>query len=561
MKKAFMFSLLLFLIGICYAQKNDTVIDTIPVVQKKEPILSLKKDSSILSIAKSFAENKKTVDSTEKDLITANKNLEDATKKQRGIEDEIANLKRLNKKITSDINNKKAQFDKQLFEANTAKMKYEEILKNSKNQLESDSLNLIKIQETLKNTIDSLETKKDNLHEVEKKVDSSTNVLNNIKSQLTKLENSDSLDLIAIIKIKDPQGKVPISRNGKSGDTAIIISVHIVINEGVISDILVETDKGNFRNKRAPIDLVHFNETRKKDNLFLEGTDSNTVFINVGDVIKYTTKHTYRDIPYLFTETNLTLKEPVLFLQERTSINSYFEAGTFTDLQGINGKANTLVEANASLKFILRTNNLKYRPIIFFNYIKVVGAISKFDNKYKGTPYSVADSVARIDLLQRTKDRLGVKLNIVHFLPSPYPSRLIDDIELNVGYFYNGSNLLTTAYKDAAQTVLDTTFTRIVQNQFVFEPTVNISRNSAIGAIISLPFYVQNIKANANIANKEWRWYFAPSITLYYSSKKTPGNKLFFKYVNYTDLKETKYGFSQAQIGYSANFTEIFKLK
>jgi hypothetical protein len=486
-------------------------------------------------------------------------NLDNLTSEQKRLQNELENLKSAIKTKTKDHDKLKSDIIN-LENAKTA-------LDNRIKKFRFDSTTMANaaqkdtaVLKQNKATIDSLS---DALKTIGKSIQRDSTTLIAFQKHLESFLN-DSLDLIATIEIRDTAGGTQAysMRKGGKNKKVNITHIHLIINEGLITDIQVETNIGSFRNKQAPIDLTRINETRGQDKLELEMADGDNLYMHVADAIRYVTKHTYRDIPYIHQDLNLypTPEKYIALIKESTSINSYFEAGTFTDLLGIAGSPNALVEANAGLKFIVNTRNFNNRPLIPFNYVKIVGSFSKFDGKFKGTVFGNADSVSRIDLVQRAKDKIGIKLNLLHWVPSPYPKRLVDDMELNFGFNFIGASTLRLDTLDAAKKIVDSVYKRVVHNQFYLEPMINISRNSAIGALISAPIYYQNVKGNSGIKNTEWRWYFAPSLMLYYSSKKSPNNKLYFKYTNYSDLKDSKFGFSQAQIGYSANFSDLFKL-
>lgn len=343
----------------------------------------------------------------------------------------------------------------------------------------------------------------------------------------------------------------------------VIKTVNIRIKEGQILYIAVNTDKGVFRNKNSPISLTTINEKRLFDKLYLDGYESNQ-FLYLKDVVSYTPRRSYNYIPYSDVEFTISKKDSLYFVKESTSINFYVDVAAFTDLKGISGDANGLAQIYMSGKFITRTKNIRNKAIIPFNFVTVDGYLGKFDNNYKGVLVdSITGNVDRLKLFQTTNYRIGAKLNLLHWVLSPYPKRLIEDMQLNFGYNFAGSRTLTIINKNPTGTVkiYDSIYTPVLQNQWYIEPIIRFTRNSNFGFSMSLPIIWQSVKFNAKITNSETIVYSNPTISLSYFSPKAPGNKLFFKFSQFIDLKNPDNGFTQAQLGYSASLTDVFKLK
>jgi hypothetical protein len=341
--------------------------------------------------------------------------------------------------------------------------------------------------------------------------------------------------------------------------------VRIDVNEGVIREILVKTTYGIYRNRTEPIDLVHIGR-RLDDRLYRDGEDKySQEYVVLGEVIEYEPTRSFNDIPY--TQFDILLRNDTTkhisdsyTIRESTSINTYFDVAVFTDLQGIAGQANGLAQITANAKFITNTVNIRGSAVIPFNFVSFMGGLSKFDNSYKGTPISKDDSVNRKDLLQRANYYLGVKANLIHAILSPYPKRLIQDIQLNMGYDFVGSKLLRTTIKDTARPdLLDTTYTNATMNQFFIEPIISFTRYRNFNMAISVPLFWVNVKNSAGVKNSKTEFWARPSIELMYFSKRDSNSKLFFRYNHWINTKQDTNAFLQMQLGYSASISDLLK--
>jgi len=496
----------------------------------------------------------------------------------------------------------------------------EELSKN-KDELAKEAAIKQKSRDSIEISIKSLESRKatldSSMKETKADIDSAKDELSMARAELSKVE--DSLEVIAKIELvprsyiefdmkaakrelaridkntpKDEQREAraevlkaldstgfrcyrrslldSIIDNGKFYDSlcrpcrmsANIYEVNIDVNEGIMRELIVKTSWGVFRNLQSPIDLVHMGQ-RLDDRLYRDGENMyKHEYIKVGRIIKYTPARSFNDLPY--TQFNVTLikdsshKNESYWIRESTSINSYFDLALFTDLKGISGDANGLAQLTGSAKFITRTRNIPGRPWIPFNYVAFHGNISKYDNEFKGTLLMPGDSINRRDLLQRAKYTLGIKVNLIHGVLSPLPKRLIQDIQLNAGYCFIGSQVLTVKPKDpAVPAVLDSTYRTVTHNQIFIEPLMSFTRYRNFNMALSLPIYFINLKESAHITNRDWEPWVKPSIELMYYAKRTSSSRLFFRYCHWINLKTKVDAFTQIQMGYSANLTDLFQ--
>jgi hypothetical protein len=462
--------------------------------------------------------------------------------------DEIENAKKELDKIKNDVKGADDTFKQKKNEADSLTKSNNEIEKKLKEaQMEilkkEDSLEII-AKICIKNSA-PLISMKGSLNKKEK---------GEIENYFQSLNKKDYNKMADNIEFQDDKGNV-VAEAAKT----VITHVRIEVNEGLINDLIVYTDKGIFRNKKATIDLVHVNEERLGDTLWMEGKDSKQYML-LGNVISYTPMKSYSDLPYtqfkivLFPGTDKSCYE----LKESTSINAYFDVSVFTDIKGIGGEANGIAQINGNAKFIRRTKNVPNTAGIFFNFVSFVGGLAKFDNAFKGTFIDSVKNVKRTDLLQRATYFVGVKHNIFHAVRSPYPKRSYSDFQLNAGYNFTGSKIFSVYYKDtAARKGLDTVYRNVTQNHFYVEPMVTFSRNGNFSMTVALPISFVNVKKSADILNDASETWITPSVSMMYFSKRNSKNKLFFRYNHWINIKKPENAFLQLQLGYSASISDL----
>lgn len=579
--------------------------DTVPVAPKDTGMVSkqlVQEDTVIDKKYKEEAEKLKSIQTSINDALkqyeaTANKNLA-AMLKLNKLKDNIDKLTR----EAENYSKKKEELEKLVVEnqakANAAEMKKKDA------ELKSDSLDssitekelTIKEKEaTIKEKEDELEIRKAELSKAEDSLEVIAKIelvkrcfiefdFKRAKKELAHIDKYMAADdrkeaRAEVLKALDESGFKCFRRTlldsiineGKYDSLcrpckilADVNQVNIDVNEGLMRELIVKTSWGVFRNLRNPIDLVHMGR-HLDDRLYRDGEKVyQNEYIKVGRIIKYTPTKSFNDLPY--TQFNITLlkdtshKYESYWIRESTSINSYFDVALFTDLKGISGDANGLAQITGNAKFIIRTANVPGRPWIWLNYISFTGNLAKFDKEFKGTLQEAGDSVNRKDLLQRARYSLGVKANIIHGVLSPYPTRLVQDLQLNAGYSFVGSQVLTTSLKDsAAPSIIDSNYRTVTHNQLYLEPIVSFTRYRNFNMALSLPIYFINLKESSGIANHGWEPWVKPTIELMYFAKKNSSSKLFFRYAHWINLNTKVDAFTQFQMGYSANLTELFQ--
>lgn len=454
----------------------------------------------------------------------------------------------------------------------------------------------ILITNTLKEQVQKLEESKAalikdtaGLHNNKEKLAKDTASLNKDKTDFAKqIETikatiANQLDSAEVIGQIDMFDSVKICKHKKGlGNDSIAFTrinhIHINVHEGIILEIIVTTEFGTFRNKNFMADLLHFEKFNSFQLEYVKQKyrpDGDSLYVFLDDVIKYTPIRSFSDIPY--ADFNIDLLPPdkkFYIIQESTSLNTYFTVAAFTDIKGIGGEPNGIAQFTGDAKFILNTQLLKSKKefkndskkssnqyhtknssFVPFNYISFRAGLSKFDNDFKGTGLLKDSSVNRKELLQRSNYAVGVKLNLLKKILQPSPYFLHSYAELNAGFNFIGSKTFDTVLKG---TFIDTTYTNITQNQFYIEPTITYSRHRNFCMTLAIPFYMNSVKQSANIKNRGTEYWICPSINLMYYGKRDNSSKIFFRYNHFINLKDKEFAFSQIQMGYSVNLTEVW---
>lgn len=575
MRKIF-FIWLFFLNGIVIAQ-----IDTSRTLKTDTATLNTNKNN-LLQVTTELIDgsaSKKSLDSVE---LETKKTQEELARLERAVtrnEREITAKKRELKALSSDkdsLGKKIADFKTTLDKA----MKDYDTMKNAIVQMQKDAVELALKQDTIKKKSDSITAKTNAVQaeynrllvEISKKEDSieaiakiklykTTIVLNGDPNKMQRINSTQAILSKKVLGIDSVIANVNRDNADIIAESAKVESVHLSVKEGRIVEIIVKTDKGIFRNKRAQIDLVHFSERRYSDKLFRDDQsphDSIRSFIYSGDAITYEPIRSFGDIPYSEFEITLTPDSSgdTYIIRESTSINTYFDVAAFTDINGIAGSANGLAQITGSAKFITSTRNKASHTLMGLQYISFNGGLAKFDNDFKGTFINNKDSVDRKDLFQRTQYMVGIKVNLLRSVRSPYPNLLFNDLQINTGFNFLGSKIADTLLKST-----DTLFRTVTHNQFYIEPIVSFSRQKNFNMSFALPVFYQNLKESSGIANRDWEWWICPSINLMYYSKRDSKSKIFFRYNHFINLSNKKQAFNQMQLGYAANLTNIMQGK
>jgi chromosome segregation ATPase len=173
----------------------------------------------------------------------------------------IKDIKRLEanlKKVKDEFNKSSRQLDKINLEAQS-KQDSINSLSQYLNRLK-DTTNLLKSEK------DNLEKEKNNLQAEKKKLD------DQIQNQFKQIAlQKDSMEIIADITMNKSATIYELSNKSKISSEAIINQINMRVQEGVIVELIVKTDKGIFRNTETTINLISFAEEGEQF-LILDGS-------------------------------------------------------------------------------------------------------------------------------------------------------------------------------------------------------------------------------------------------------------------------------------------------
>jgi len=560
MKKIFLFAFLISLTALVNAQsKVDSALKKADTIIKVKTEQLNKTNAEINKIEGNISKLLKDKEANNSEIDQLTKSIADLNSKQNKTKEDYQKLIKKNSELKSAIILKNKILTDLENEINLKNIE----INSKKKQLDSINKEIdtkTKLGKTLKSSNDSVSAKIK---------DADTTLAQRKASIALQL---DSVETIAIIEMLD-ETKIYTSKN--TYIKAKIEEVRINVVQGIILEIIVKTDQGIFRNKGKAnqegmviADLLHlgsFIDNQLKIEPYSRRSSLNddaksSAYILLKDVILYTPVSSYTNAVYGEFEIALfpTKDKRFYIIKESTSINTYFNVAAFTDIKGISGEPNGVAQFTADAKFMLNTRSIPKTSMVYANYISFQGGLSKFDSQFKGTELK-ADSVDRKDLFQRANYKVGIKLNLLKGYLPPNPILLYNSFELNVGYNVMGSQIFKTSFKDAAKTVIDTTFTTVTQNQWYAEPTITFSRRKNFSMCLALPCYINNIKKSAAIKNDHTEYWAVPSISLMYFGKRDVGSKIFFRYNHYINIKDKTQAFSQMQLGYSLNLTQVLK--
>lgn len=502
----------------------------------------------------------------------ANQQLDSATQKVKDLNSRIQSLMNKKERTEQENENLKDEYRKLTAAIDKQQLKSRRLdtLNREKSKIVNEKDSIVRNKDSiiqLKNS--EIEVKTKRVDSIKRMGDSVQAMENDLmaKRQALISKQLDSLEVIATISIRDTLRIFtnPYSTHTGSRQYYKIKEVNMTVKEGIILEIIVRTSDGIFRNKKNIIDLLHIGDAfvdknkgilSRERQQYVKNADS--LYIYLDDVINYNVIRSYRDVAYGDFEIKLlpTAQDSVYLLRESTSINTYFNIAGFTDIKGLSGDANGLAQFTADAKFITQTESIKNTALVLFHYIAFQGGLSKFDNDFKGTQLYNKDSVSRKELLQRAIYSLGVKVNLIRGFGSPSPKLLFNNLQLNIGYNFLGSRVYDTLKKGGQE--IDTVFRTVTQNQYYIEPAVTLDRHHNFAITLSSPISFVSVKRNAEIKNRDWECWIRPSIALMYYGKREPGNKIFFRYNHHINLKHPTEAFSQMQMGFSVNLTEVW---
>ena len=342
--------LFLILIAVGQAAVLSAQIDTAKTPLPHDTVIkSQNLDTALLHRDKEADDFADSVKYKIKALEKLARSVSDANQTKSQIEAEIKSKARELKDLESTYARKKIQSDMTIKKEMTAAKQAIDSIKQENKRVRKEIDSIKQASDSLKLGMDSLLSKKNEMDSTlsQRKIEIA-NQLDSMEA-IAEIRLKDSTLLIydkgekirsgqinseTVLKIKEEvenEGLFNYSNNKikySAIDAALefkkchVLEVHLDVKDGMINEIIVKTDVGTFRNKRAPIDLVHFKEDRVNDFLMLEGRNAK-YYVTLGSVIDYTVLKSYNDLPYAqFDITLLPVTGKRSFIiKESTSLN------------------------------------------------------------------------------------------------------------------------------------------------------------------------------------------------------------------------------------------------
>ena len=359
------------------------------------------------------------------------------------------------------------------------------------------------------------------------------------------------------------------SPSNKLTDSTILINAHVHLTGSVIDQISVSTQDGIYINKE-PINLPLFYNLRhiriKKDSsktvasMFIKLYLLNTVGYNprtskikdgkcilVGDVIDYIPSFTNKVFP---GEKEFTLQPSDtngMQLFGLPSFNWLIDLSTYTDILGLFGQANGLVQIYADANIPTNFGELPSSPITFLSSLKPHLQISRLDNKFQtyqsGKNY--ADDTTAANLFRTSYLKGGVDLNLVSF----------NFLKINYWNIFVGGEFMVSNLQLADSSKHTSTFVNFYSG-FNFESRAY--RNFSI--MMDFKWYLLNklIQQNSIIKQQSLNW-TSSNFTLCFRPSVTSPSKIFLRFLYNNCYTIRGYDFNQLEIGYTTTLGQAAK--
>lgn len=357
-----------------------------------------------------------------------------------------------------------------------------------------------------------------------------------IKKRLIENEEKDKLK-VGYLTLKR-SGSTIFDKNDKPIHKNIKIEdVNIKIHDGYIVLIQVNTDRGKFLNKRAPIELSA-SRFGKCDWLHKEGNGGD--YIKICDLLNLTQLNSY--VPDNVAGV-LSSEKDTIPLFKGIGINNLFEIKLFSDAIGVfGGESNGLTQTDISFRQVLNRSNLPNIPLFFFHDLRFNLLLSRFDEKFSSIDTT---NFTRTAMWQRSWFTGTVAINSFTYYYKRH--------SLNAIYFDGGGGI-------SASNVAYTSDTTTTLSRYGFlEPGLRIK-----------------IAGNADF-NFAWRFIWfqspetdfkdqdkilllnSPTIGISWHPNGSPANAVFGR-LNYVFAKdEPKSHFMQLQLGYTITLSKLLK--
>jgi hypothetical protein len=314
--------------------------------------------------------------------------------------------------------------------------------------------------------------------------------------------------------------------------------VYVSIKGGVIFTIRVTAGNETFTNKSSSISVTNF-EKRKTDKLW---SNSGSKFVLLGDVLSYEVEGER----YYPDNKNFTLSptDTVQSVALDPDLDKLISLRVFSDVLGLSGEDNALVQSEFTTSFILNSGNFRNSRVIPFHTIDATLNLNKFDSKFDSLLVdTIGDRFSLMTLNKRSKYSASVNSSIIHY-------RNIHEFNWRVGLHTSFTNVVDTS-GNSAHIWLHSVF-----SDFIFKVG---NEDKRAGLEFHLPIYWQYPGKSPSIG-RTISPVFRPEAQIHYKTKKNERSYLFFRYRGFFNWgKGNDLDFAQLQFGYSGSISTYVK--
>lgn len=356
-------------------------------------------------------------------------------------------------------------------------------------------------------------------------------------------DNTEQIGTFNFIKEVDLYEKLNVKKELKIK----IKEIQIYIDEGVITQVQVETEDGRLFVNKNPISIQRYNRSSKQK-LREKWNNSSKEFIFLNDVLTYKPRYGSRFVPDYtnFTLSNEETKKEILIGNNLKTLIDFRIYSDFFSL--IDESANGLVSFEGNAKVFILPSNLKNYNTFLFKSINPYLNFSKFDNDLKevktienGSLFKVKD---KLTMIQKSFLTAGLNLELVSFKFRNYHSF---KFKLPFVGQYNIAKLDSLSTNKNIQSV-------------TYGPGVNVSfkKTTKFGLNVGA-FYLWNhhlYNSNQNIERiKDFNTLKITSELFLYPQGKANNVGAIFLRLNYNTLikKNEDSNYFQLQFGYKAD--------
>jgi hypothetical protein len=365
------------------------------------------------------------------------------------------------------------------------------------------------------------------------------NSVTSIKKQLESLKDKKDSTFLGNFYLKDDK----------------IDSVYIKVDDGMITKIKIYIgNTGYYENEDAPISLNEFgantnnlvnkeikrNNAKNKKKGECEGCK-----IILEDVLWF---NSYSYFLYQNGEKEIWLNKKSSFeskkLYIKEGINEVVNAKIFTDINGLSGQPNGILQTEISSRFLLHSKNKSNNWIFFAREFLPSLTFSKFDSKDENAKIDTNNRISRLEITQKAFVNLNLKLNLLKWVVKT------NSFNLNIGTSFMGTKVLSE--KDSTRNP------NALHMGYYIEPSWKHLRTNYFSFEISIPIFLSVIEGvkELEIVDYKYGLILIPQFTVNYQPGKS--GSLFFRFRHFDDINVSNRNFSQFQFGYSINFTDLF---